>query len=90
MRMFSFLRPVSSAPVARERLQILLEYERNLVSQTDLIAVLREEILAVVSRHVTVDPDKVQISVDRGAKFSILAVDIQIPNRSRKAAVGMR
>ena len=90
MRMFSFLRPVSSAPVARERLQILLEYERNLVSQTDLIAVLREEILAVVSRHVTVDPDKVQISVDRGSKFSILAVDIQIPNKTRKVAVGMR
>ena len=90
MRMFSFLRPVSSAPVARERLQILLEYERNLVSQTDLIAVLREEILAVVGRHVTIDPDKVQISVDRGAKFSILAVDIQIPNKSRKTAAGMR
>jgi cell division topological specificity factor len=90
MRMFSFLRPVSSAPVARERLQILLEYERNLVSQTDLIAVLREEILAVVGRHVTIDPDRVQISVDRGAKFSILAVDIQIPNKTRKTAVGMR
>jgi cell division topological specificity factor len=90
MRMFRFLRPISSAPVARERLQILLEYERNLVSQTDLIAVLREEILAVVGRHVTIDPDKVQISVDRGAKFSILAVDIQIPNKSRKTAVGMR
>jgi cell division topological specificity factor len=90
MRMFSFLRPVSSAPVARERLQILLEYERNLVSQTDLIAVLREEILAVVARHVNIDPDKVQISVDRGAKFSILAVDIQIPNKARKTAVGMR
>ena len=90
MRLFRFLKPVSSAPVARERLQILLEYERNLVSQTDLIAVLREEILAVVGRHVTIDPDKVQISVDRGAKFSILAVDIQIPNKSRKAAAGMR
>jgi cell division topological specificity factor len=90
MRMFSFLRPVSSAPVARERLQILLEYERNLVSQTDLIAVLREEILAVVARHVNIDPDKVQISVDRGAKFSILAVDIQIPNKTRRTAVGMR
>jgi cell division topological specificity factor len=90
MRMFRFLRPVSSAPVARERLQILLEYERNLVSQTDLIAVLREEIIAVVGRHVTIDPDRVQISVDRGAKFSILAVDIQIPNKTRKTAVGMR
>jgi cell division topological specificity factor len=88
--MFSFLRPVSSAPVARERLQILLEYERNLVSQTDLIAVLREEILAVVGRHVTIDPDRVQISVDRGAKFSILAVDIQIPNKTRKTVVGLR
>ena len=90
MRMFRFLRPISSAPVARERLQILLEYERNLVSQTDLIAVLREEILSVVGRHVTIDPDKVQISVDRGAKFSILAVDIQIPYKYRKTAVGMR
>ena len=86
MRLFRFLRPVSSAPVARERLQILLEYERKMVSQTDLIAVLREEILAVVGRHVTIDPDKVQISVDRGAKFSTLAVDIEIPNNTRMAA----
>ena len=86
MKLFRFLRPISSAPVARERLQILLEYERNVGSQTDLIAVLREEILAVVSRHVTVDPDKVQIVVDRGAKASILAVDIEIPNASLATA----
>jgi septum formation topological specificity factor MinE len=31
MGLFRFLKPVSSAPVARERLQILLEYERKLV-----------------------------------------------------------
>jgi len=86
MRLFRFLRPISSAPVARERLQILLEYERNLVSQTDLIAVLREEILAVVGRHVTIDRDKVQIRVDRRAELSILAVGIQIPNETRMAA----
>ena len=86
MRLFRFLRPIISAPVARDRLQILLEYERKMVSQTDLIAVLREEILAVVSRHVTVDPDKVQIVVDRGAKASILAVDIEIPNASLATA----
>jgi cell division topological specificity factor len=86
MRLFRFLRPVSSAPVARERLQILLEYERKMVSQTDLIAVLRQEILAVVGRHVTIDPDRVQIKVDRGAKVSILAVDIEIPNKTRATA----
>jgi cell division topological specificity factor len=81
MKLFNFFRPAgSSAPVARERLQILLEYERKLGSHVDLIAVLREEILEVLSRHVTVDSDKVQITVDRGAHVSTLAVDIEIPN----------
>ena len=69
MNLFRFFRPAASAPVARERLQILLEYERKLGSQIDLFNVLREEILAVVSRHVNVDPDKVQITVDRGAQI---------------------
>jgi len=88
MRLFRFLKPVSSAPVARERLQILLEYERRMVSQSSLITTLREEILAVVSRHVTIDPEKIHVSVDTGDGFSTLAVDIQIPNRV--GAVGGR
>jgi cell division topological specificity factor len=83
MKLFNFFRPARSAPVARERLQILLEYERKLGSHVDLITVLREEILEVLSRHVTVDPDRVQISVDRGAQISTLAVDIEIPNAPR-------
>ncbi len=84
MKLFGFFRPISSAPVARERLQILLEYERRLVSQSSLITVLREEILAVVSRHVTVDPERVHVSIDRGNGFSTLAVDIQIPQGERR------
>jgi cell division topological specificity factor len=88
MMLFGFMRRRASAPVARERLQILLEYERNMDSQIDLIAILRQEILGVVSRHVTVDPDRVQVSVDRGANVSTLAVDIEIPNRPKRAARG--
>jgi cell division topological specificity factor len=82
MRLFSFLKPVSSAPVARERLQILLEYERRMVSQSSLITTLKDEILAVVSRHVSIDPERIHVSVDRGNGFSTLAVDIQIPNKA--------
>jgi cell division topological specificity factor len=85
MKLFNFFRPAGSAPVARERLQILLEYERKLGSHVDLIAALREEILEVLRRHVTVDSDKVQIAVDRGAHVSALAVDIVIPNPPRWA-----
>jgi cell division topological specificity factor MinE len=75
MNLFRIFQSAGSAPMARERLQILLEYERKLGSQIDLFAVLREEILAVVSRHV-MDPEKIQVTVDRRAKFSTLAVEI--------------
>jgi cell division topological specificity factor len=70
-----------SAPVARERLQILLAHEREARNHPDLLGALRDEILAVISRHVAFDPDKVQITIDRGKTVSTLAVDIEIPNR---------
>jgi cell division topological specificity factor len=69
-----------SAPIARERLQILLAHERNERHQPDLLGVLREEILTLISRHISFDPDKVQIKMDRGKSVSTLAVDIEIPN----------
>ena len=72
-----------SAPVARERLQILLAHERVTRDQPDLLGILREEILGVIARHVAFEPDKVQIKLDRGKSVSTLAVDIEIPNGSR-------
>jgi cell division topological specificity factor len=69
----------ASAPIARERLQILLAHERGLRGQPDLLILLREEILAVVSRHVTLDPDKVIVKMERGDTVSILEVDIELP-----------
>jgi cell division topological specificity factor len=83
MNLFRFFRPVRSAPVARERLQILLEYDRRVVSQTDLLAVLREEILKVVSRYLTVDPDKALVWVDRGHGVPMLVVGMEIPDHAR-------
>ena len=82
--MMNLLRLVSgrtaSAPVARERLQILLAHERGLRGQPDLLAILREEILAAVSRHVVLDPEKVVVRMDRGKHVSTLEVDIEVPN----------
>ena len=69
-----------SAPVARERLQLLLAHERISGDKPDLLSVLREEILAVIARHVALEPDKVQINMDRGPSVSTLEVDIEIPS----------
>jgi len=81
MNVFRFFRRSGSAPVARERLQILLAHERKASSQPDLLNVLREEILAVVARHISLEPDRVRISMDRGDPVSVLEVDIEIPNK---------
>lgn len=78
LRFFSNRNP--SATVARERLQILLSHERSELGQSDLVVRLREEILAVISRHVTLDPDKVVVKMDRGKHVSTLEVDIELPN----------
>ncbi|NPD67460.1 cell division topological specificity factor MinE [Lichenicola cladoniae] len=75
----------SSAPVARDRLQILLAHERTSgEGQSELIAKLREEILDVIARHVPIDRDKVQIKLDRGAAVSTLEIDIEVPQLKKK------
>ena len=80
MSVFGLFRRRSSAPVARERLQILLAHERGVRGQSDLLAILREEILAVIEKHVPIERDNVQIKMDRGDAVSLLEIDIEIPN----------
>ena len=53
----------------------------------DLVALLRDEILAVISKHVKVDSNKVYVKLERGANVSTLEVDVQIPfDRGQKRA----
>jgi len=79
MSLFNFFNKRSTAPAARERLQILLAHERATIGQSDLVAVLREEILAVIAKHVEIDRDKVKVTMDRGNAVSTLEVDIELP-----------
>ncbi len=79
MSLFGFLSRRTTAPVARERLQILLAHERALSGKSDLAAVLQEEILAVIARHVSIDREKVQVKLDRGGSVSTLEIDIEMP-----------
>ncbi|WP_421854584.1 cell division topological specificity factor MinE [Oricola sp.] len=68
-----------SATTARDRLQVLLAHERAAVGGTDLVGILREEIMDVLARHVAMDGRRVKVTVERGAQVSTLAVDIEIP-----------
>ncbi len=79
MNLFNFFKPRRSAPVARERLQILLAHERVAGSHSQLVAVLQEEILAVIARHMQIDRDKVKVKLDRGDEINTLEIDIEMP-----------
>ncbi len=77
----------TSAPVARERLQILLAHERVSGSNHfQLVTVLQEEILAVIAKHMQIDRDKVVVKLDRGTDVSMLEIDIEMPPQARASA----
>lgn len=84
--MFRLFKPRVSAPVARDRLKVLLAHERAFVGKTDLVVVLREEILAVIAKHVTVDSDTVRIRAERSDTVSMLTIDVEVPTEATKAA----
>ena len=87
MKFFDFFsKQSSSAPKARERLQVLLAHERASVGHSDLVVLLREEILAAIGKHVQVDRDKVNVKMDRGEQVSTLEIDVEIPLAAMRAA----
>ena len=79
MSVFSWFRSRNTAPIARERLKMVLAHERVGNTHSQLVAVLQEEILAVIAKHMQIDRDKVNIKLDRGDEVNTLEIDIEMP-----------
>ena len=79
MSIFGFFTRTRTAPVARERLQLLIAHERALSGKSDLAAILQEEILAVIAKHIAIDREKVKVKLDRDGTISTLEIDIEMP-----------
>ena len=76
----------NSGTVARDRLQLILAHERAESGRPDLVLQLREEILAVIAKHVAIDQDKVKITMERGNSVSTLEIDVELPKAVHQAA----
>jgi cell division topological specificity factor len=79
MNLLKIFQARATAPVARERLQILLAHERVRLGPEDLLAKLRDDLIATILRHVEIDPEKVMVKMDGDASVSTLEIDIEIP-----------
>ncbi len=71
-----------SAHVAKERLQIIVSHERAQRGGPDYLPTLREELLEVVRRYVTVDQEAVRVKLDRHEDRETLELNITLPDRS--------
>lgn len=79
MRFLGFLAPRRTAPLARERLQLVFAHDRAEIERTQLVATLQEELLGVIAKHTAIDRDKVQLKVTRRDGVSTLDLDIELP-----------
>ena len=80
MSLFTFFKARATAPVARERLQILLAHERVALGPRDLLSILRDDLIATIARHIEIDPEKVTVKMDRDGAVSTLEIDVLIPS----------
>lgn len=72
-----------SGSVAKERLLLVLAHDRTSISPA-LLETLKDEIIAVISRHVAIDADDVQVTFSQDARESRLVADIPLLTRAKR------
>jgi cell division topological specificity factor len=69
-----------TADIARERLQLVIAHERNSQNNTpDFLPALQKELVAVISRYVSVNPEDIKVSLEKEGNCEILEVNIMLP-----------
>jgi len=71
--------PAATASAAKERLQIVLAHERISRKGEDFLPKLQREIVELVARHVAINPEKVNVALERGGDLSALAITVELP-----------
>jgi len=88
--LFDFLRghrEPTSRDVAKQRLQLVLVHDRANISP-GLLETLKDEIIAVISKHVEIDRRGVQITFTQSRSESKLVADIPLMDGRRRKTSG--
>ena len=83
MSLLSFLlgEKKKSASIAKERLQIILAHERRGRRRgPDYLAALQNELVAVISKYVSIKPEEIQVHLQRKDNLELLEVKIELPD----------
>jgi cell division topological specificity factor len=72
--------PAASGDVAKERLRLVLAHDRTSISPA-LLDTLKDEIIAVISRHISIDAADVEVMISQNDRESRLVADIPLTGR---------
>ena len=81
----SFFTRKKSAASAKERLQLVLVHDRTDITPGQLEA-LKDELLKAISKYIEIDPDAVQIGLERDGREQRLVADIPLRSVTRNRA----
>jgi len=70
-------RPPTSREIAKQRLQLVLVHDRSQISP-GMLEMLKDEIIAVISKHIEIDKDGVQVTFSQNDRESRLMADIPL------------
>jgi len=73
----------SSAQVAKERLRIIVSQERGNRGGPDYLPLLRKELLEVIRKYVNVNPDAIQVSVEKEDGHEVLELTVALPEQAK-------
>jgi cell division topological specificity factor len=74
-----------SASSAKERLQLVLIHDRTDLTPAELES-LKDDLLKAISRYIEIDPDAVQIGLERDGRSQRLVADIPLKSVTRNRA----
>jgi len=68
--------------VAKERLQIILAHERSgrSAASPDYLPDLQRELVAVISKYVSINADDIKVHLERQDNLEVLEVKIELPD----------
>ena len=73
-----------SANSAKERLQLVLIHDRTDLSPAEL-DLLKDDLIATISRHIDIDPSAVSITVAHDGRSQRLVADIPLRTAHRRS-----
>ena len=78
-----FGREPKSAHIAKERLKLVLVHDRTDVSP-GVLALLKDDLIATISRHIEIDANGVKIEMAQDGRESRLIADIPLRTARRQ------